>query len=320
MKELFRQTSSADGAANKQVIPDPRVLAEIRKLQYATRKMAREGIIGKYRSAFRGQGLEFDELREYVPGDDVRLIDWKVTARATSPHIKLFREERELSVMIAVDISGSTGCGSGGKNFMTRGQLLAQVGAILTLIALLNNDKVGLTTFSDRLESYHPAKRARGAVWRIIREVAGFQHAGKTSLPSLVTFLSSVLGRHSIVFILSDFFDEKFLSSESQATLGALAKKHDVTAIQIVDPLDRNLPALPPLEVGDPETGKCQIIEADNRRFAGAYSENSDKWQNQLSDTFKRYGIGHIRIKSDEALLPPLQQYFEERNRKRGRR
>jgi len=281
-------------------------LAEIRKLHFYTKHLVTEGVTGQYRSAFRGRGMEFEEVREYHPGDDVRSIDWKVTARTNSPYVKLFREERELTVMIAVDVSASTFTGTRSR---LREGVIAQIGAALTLMALNNNDKVGLVTFSDQLESYHPPRKGKNAVWRILQEVLGTSETRpKTNLTSLFEFLNGVLKRHTIVFILSDFFDSGF-----EKPLAALSKRHDVTAIIVRDPADIALPQVGFLRVSDPETGKQFLIDTNNRRVQESFKEQATRADSYLRTLCDRYGVNSMTLQTHRPFMPELRNYFARR-------
>ncbi|MCC6220791.1 MAG: DUF58 domain-containing protein [Deltaproteobacteria bacterium] len=285
----------------------PETLAEIRKLHFQTRRIATEGVSGQYRSAFRGHGIEFEEVRPYLPGDDVRAIDWKVTARCHVPHIKSYREERELTVMIAIDTSSSTLTGT--RNQL-REALIARVGAVLTLIALNNNDKVGLVTYSSDVDTFHPPRKGRGAVWRVLREVMADSSSStgivrSTNLSGLFGFLSKVLRRQSVVFILSDFFCSNF-----EQSLGALSKSHDVTAIVIRDSADSVLPIAGLVNIVEPETNNAVLVDCRDAVFRATYEEESRRAKRELESLFMRNRIGFINLQTDEPFIPKLQSYF----------
>ncbi len=282
---------------------DPALLAQVRRLVFQTRHLAEQGLGGQYRSAFRGRGIEFEELREYFPGDEIRSIDWKVTARSRKAFVKSYREERELTVMVAVDISASTRTGT---TKLLREELIARVGAILTLIALNNNDNVGLVTYSDRVETFHPPRKARSAVWRILHDVLSPQgESARTDLAGLCSFLSRVLKRSSIVFVISDFFDSGF-SQE----LAILAKRHDVTAVVVRDPVDLALPALPLLKVSDPETGQVRLLDGSNAEVRQAYQEQSQEARDDLRQTLRRAQVGQLELSTAQEFIDQLKRYF----------
>jgi uncharacterized protein (DUF58 family) len=210
----------------------PEIIAELKTLQITTKKLVTGSISGQYRSVFKGRGIEFEDLKNYQAGDDVRAIDWKVTARSQHPYVRTYREERELDVIVAVDISGSTTTGAQDK---LKKDLIAQVGASLSLIALNNNDKIGLVTFSDRIEQYFPPRKARSAVWKIGQKVLTpqAQTQAQTKLDVVFNFLAKVLKKRAIIFVISDFLDSGY-----EKSLVHLTKKHDVTAIVVETPIE----------------------------------------------------------------------------------
>ncbi len=282
-------------------------LAEIRKLHFSTKKLVNMGIAGDYRSAFRGRGIEFEEVREYVPGDDVRTIDWKVTARTNLPYVKSYREERDLTVMIAVDVSGSTRTGT---KCALRESVIAQIGAVLTLIALNNNDKVGLITFSDKLETYHPPRKGRGAVWRILKEVLNPSAYGeKTDLSAMCLFLNTVLKRRAIVFLLSDFIATGF-----EQSLGILGKRHDVTAVVTRDPIDRELPKVGLVTLTDPESKNSFVVDSSSHLAQKHFDALRTKLETDLKTLLRKHKIGCLQVSTDLPFMPQLHRYFEERS------
>ena len=287
----------------------PELLQEVKRLHFQTRRLADQGIVGRYRSAYRGTGIEFEEVREYVPGDDVRRIDWKVTARSRKPFIKSYREERELTVLIAVDVSGSQHSGS--RN-MLRADLSARVSAVLSFIALTNNDKVGLVTFADTLESYHPPRKARSAVWRILHEVLRERDAGrrKTDLAALFRFLHSVTKRRAIIFVISDFIDSGY-----ELALATLSKRHDVTAIVVGDPIDTALPKAGIVRLENPETGELHLADLADAKSRERYHEASTAAHRSREQLFRRHGIGCIELSTKEPFMPLIRRYFESRRR-----
>jgi uncharacterized protein (DUF58 family) len=211
----------------------PEIIAELKTLQITAKKLVTASISGQYRSVFKGRGVEFEDLKNYQVGDDARTIDWKVTARSQHPYIRTYREERELDVLVAVDISGSTTTGLQDK---LKKDLIAQVGASLALIALNNNDKIGLVTFSDRIEQYFPPRKARSAVWQIGQKVLAphqVQTQAQTKLEIVFNFLAKVLKQRAIIFVISDFFDSGY-----EKSLVRLTKKHDLTTIVVETPID----------------------------------------------------------------------------------
>lgn len=291
----------------------PELLEEVRRLHFQTRRLADQGIVGRYRSAFRGQGIEFEEVREYSPGDDIRLIDWKVTARARKPFVRTYREERELTVIIAVDVSASTFSATAAQ---TRESLIAKIGAFLTLIALRNNDKVGLVTFSDRLETFHPPRKARGAVWRILHEVLNERHyRHPTDLSALFAFLSAVLKRRAIVFVLSDFIDRDF-----EPELSHLARRHDVNTIIISDPSDYELPDAGLVELLDPESEACLTVDSSDPAVRTEYKQLAASRIRELERLFIRHGVGYMELFTDRPFISAFRRYFNAKSRHWQRR
>ncbi len=284
----------------------PEILAEVRKLHFTTKKFAEQGLAGQYRSAFRGRGIEFEEVREYFPGDEIRTIDWKVTARSGKAFVKSYREERELSVMLAVDVSASTLTGT---RRQLRDTLIAQIGAVLTLIALQNNDKVGLVTFSDKIDSYHPPRKARGAVWRILHEVLAPGVRGTTTdLTATLSFLNNVLKRRSVVFLISDFIADGF-----EQELAILAKRHDVIAVSVSDPSDFRLPDVGLVSVVHPETLEEFLLDTGDKALGRKYQESAELKRVTLGNMFSRYGVGRLELSTDRSFLPSLREFFDRR-------
>ena len=304
----LRRTAQ-DGAQSTVPRVDPEILRQIRRLHFQTRRLADQGVMGSYKSAFRGRGIEFEEVREYNAGDDVRAIDWKVTARTGRPFVKSYREERELTVLIAVDISASTLTGTRSQ---LREDLIAKLGAVLTLIALNNNDKVGLVTFADTIQTYHPPRKARSAVWRILHEVLSpsAYHRG-TDLGATMRFLRSVLKRRAIIFLISDF-----MTAGYERDLAVLAKRHDVTALCVRDPADLGLPPGMLLHVQDPETGATAYIDTADARVREMYESESLKRQAALTKLFHRHGAGFVELFTNREFIHDLKRFFEYRHRK----
>ena len=302
--ELFSQASLS-----------PEIIAEIRRLHFETSRLAEEGISGSYRSAFRGRGIEFEEVRPYRPGDDIRSIDWKVTARSGEPFVKIFREERELNVLIAVDVSASNLTGT---RCQLREALLARVGAVLSLIALRNNDHVGLVTYSDKIETFHPPRKAKGAVWRILHDIlAKFSEEksssqqNKTDLSGMFSFIQSVLKKKSVVFVLSDFADTGF-----EQALASLSRRHDVTAVLPTDPSDLNLPEFGLIDVCDPETGFNTTLDCSNELFRKAFHDKAQEHRNSQLELLLKNKVGIIELSTERPFMQDLQLFFNKRNKK----
>ncbi|MCB0359286.1 MAG: DUF58 domain-containing protein, partial [Bdellovibrionales bacterium] len=262
---------------------------------------------------FRGRGIEFEEVRQYAPGDDVRSIDWKVTARRNIPFVKRFREERERTVMIGVEVSASTQTGT---QVQLKETLLAKTGAVLTLIAEQNNDRVGLLTYGTDVQTYHPPRKGRGVVWRILREVLGSERKTSETRPQspgdlagMFEFLHRTLRKHSIVFVLSDFHDLGF-----ERAMGSLARRHEVTCVRVTDPADHELPHVGLLRMADPETGQVSLIDTNDPFTRKHYQTEAERHWKQFGDICGRHGIDILTLRTDGPFMPELSKFFGRRN------
>jgi len=291
------------------------LLAEVRRLQFHTRRVVNQDLAGGYRSAFRGRGMEFEEVREYAPGMEIRSIDWKVTARRGMPFVKTYREERELTVMLLIDVSPSTATGTR-KQF--RRELIAQVGAVLTLIALRNNDKVGLLTFGDNDQRFYPPRKGRGAQWRILREL--LSHNSREQNPTLVgsqgskvaqalRFLMGVLPRRSVIFLLSDFLDTSY-----EELLPLVSRKHDLTGLLAGDPSDLSLPSVGLCRFLDPESGQELVVDTSDPAFQRSYQQEALARLATLRAAFHRSAVPLLELSTDTSFMPTLRQYFGRRS------
>lgn len=284
----------------------PELLAQVRRLTIRSRRAVEEIFSGAYRSAFRGQGLEFAEVREYVPGDDVRSIDWNVTARAGRPFVKRFDEERELTVVVALDLSGSLAFGSRAR---AKRDAAAEAGALLALAAARNRDRVGLLLFTDRVELYLPPGKSRARALRIARELLAFEPEGKgTNVAGALEFLHRVLRRRAVVFLLSDWRATAF-----DRPLSLLARKHDVVALDVADPLERDAPARGLLRIRDLETGRTAWVDASSRAARGAWRASVARRGKELDQVFRRAGVPRISLDAERPAAPVLIRYFERR-------
>ena len=294
-------------------------IAELKRLQMVVRKLVTSTVAGQYRSFFKGHGIEFEELRNYQTGDDVRAIDWKVTARSQHPFIKIYREERELDVVIAVDVSRSTATGWREK---LKRDLVAQLGASLSLIALNSNDKIGLVSFSDRIEKYFPPKKARGAVWRILHHVLLSPQEGAnlgTSLEAVCSFLNRVLKKRTVVFIISDFLTDfstdtsiGVATAEFSKALATLAKKHDVTAVFIdTTNISQSVAGeLGFINVSDAETGEKYVLDYSDQDFVKTYSKLFEDNRAGLIEFLKKNKVKILELSPDLEFMPKLREYF----------
>jgi uncharacterized protein (DUF58 family) len=312
------------------------ILKKIRQIEIRTNRIVTETLAGAYHSVFKGQGMNFDEVREYQPGDDVRAIDWNVTARMNHPFIKKFVEERELTLMLIVDVSGS---GLFGSKDQSKRELAAEIASVLAFSAIRNNDKVGLILFSDEVEKFIPPRKGRSHVLRVIREVLFFEPKRRgTDLNNALEFFLRVQSHKAITVIVSDFLgsptpvrrsDGKavrsqmmILESLAQAAFTMLkqaSRKHDVVAVQVTDPRELELPALGRLVFQDAETGEIVEVNTADERKRAAFAERQAKSQEQLARLFRRAGIDAMQLRTDQPYSTTLGKFFEKREKRRLR-
>ncbi|UCG44502.1 MAG: DUF58 domain-containing protein [candidate division WOR-3 bacterium] len=295
--------------------------ARIRQIEIRTRRLVNTLFSGDYKSGFKGRGIEFLDLRQYLPGDDIRTIDWKVTARlglsrgeVSHPFVKKFAEERELTVMLVVDASGSS-------RFGTRGQLkleqAAQVAATLAFSAIRNNDKVGLVFFTDRIERYVVPRKGRTHVLRLIRDILYFSPEGTDTDPKLaLEFLMNIVKRRAIVFLISDFLGDSFLPSKLKTPLGIAARRHDLVAVSVTDPAELELPKLGLVDVEDAETGALVTIDSSNPGLRKAFQNRMQERVDTRRKLFQQLGVDHIPVSTNEEFTSKLHKFFQERARR----
>lgn len=296
--------AAPDDTAN-QTIP-PELLKKIRRIEIRSRRLVNNLFLGEYHAVFRGRGIEFSEVREYQPGDDVRTIDWNVTARMGAPYIKKFVEERELTVMLVVDVSASEAFGSGAQS---KREIAAEVGALLAFSAIRANDKVGLIAFTDQIERYVPPKKGARHVLRVIRELLYLRPQGhRTSVSGAVDFVRSVTHRRSVIFLLSDFLDRGY-----DAPLRVLARHHDLTAIAITDPRELELPSVGLIEVEDAETGERILIDSSNRHVRAAYAARATAARDERRRLLSAMNVDQIELLTGSSYIEPLAAYFRRR-------
>ena len=286
------------------------LLKKIELIRISTRKAVTNIFSGEYESAFKGQGIEFEEVREYQPGDDVRSIDWNVTARTGVPYIKRFKEERELTILFLVDLSAS---GSYGSSEKTRNEAAAEIVAVLSFAAVNNNDKIGLIVFTDTVEMFVPAKKGYKHTLRMVRDLLIFKpESRKTSINASLEYLGKITRRKAVVFLLSDFFDSGY-----EHLLKITAKRHDFVTILLSDPTEKKLPRAGLAEIEDAETGETIIIDTSDRAVAAAYEKmNRNRVENLLS-RFNSIGIDNIHIDIDSEWVHTLSAFFLYRERRR---
>ena len=284
------------------------LIKKVRKIEIKTRGLSSNIFAGQYHSAFKGRGMAFSEVREYQYGDDVRDIDWNVTARFHKPYVKVFEEERELTVMLLIDVSGSQDFGT--QRQMKR-DMVTEIAATLAFSAIQNNDKIGVIFFSDKIEKYIPPKKGRKHILYIIREMLDFHaESRRTDVAQAVEFLTGVSKRRCTAFLLSDFFvRQDFLSQLTIAN-----RKHDVVAIQVYDRRASDLPDVGLMKVVDAETGFEQYIDTSSRRLRDAYHRHWQNRQMQLKETFAKSHVDSVSIATDEDYVKSLMGLFKQRN------
>ena len=282
------------------------LLKKVRKIEIKTRRLSDHIFGGEYHSTFKGRGMTFSEVRQYQYGDDVRNIDWNVTARYSEPFIKVFEEERELTMMLMVDISGSEFFGT---QEQFKNEVITEIAATLAFSATQNNDKIGLILFSNKVELYIPPKKGRSHVLRIIRELIEFHPQSKeTNIAEALKFLSSVMKKRAIVFVLSDFIADDF-----QQTIKIAAKKHDVTGIRVYDKREESIPNLGMVQMVDGETGEYMLVNTASKTVRLNYGKFYRERVDYYKDTFSKSGAGTIDCRVDESYVKKLLGYFKAR-------
>ncbi len=290
----------------------PRELAKkIRYIQIYTTKVVNDVLAGEYESVFKGRGMEFDEVREYQPGDDVRSIDWNVTARVGKPFIKKFREERELTVIFLVDLSAS---GSFGSMKQTKNELAAEICALLAFAAIKNNDKVGLIAFTDQVEQFIPPGKGARHVLRVIREILTFRPSRTgTDIAKALDYLGRVQARRAVVFLISDFQAESF-----EKPLRVLARRHDLIAVSLADARESKLPGIGPVELEDAETGELVLIDAASAEIRKRYEALALARAGELAEMLRAMGIDQIQIETGKPYVRDMTAFFRTRERRRA--
>ena len=280
------------------------LLSKIRRIEIKSRRLSQNIFSGEYRSAFKGRGMSFSEVREYQLGDDVRDIDWNVTARYARPYIKVYEEERELTMMLLVDVSES---GLFGTVERTKRQLIAEVAGTLAFSTITNNDKVGVIFFSDRVEKYIPPSKGRKHVLHILTENLRLESKGKgTNLSEALIFANNVQKKQCTLFILSDFIDE----SEYESTLNVVSRKHQVLAMQVFDPKEAELPNVGLLRVQDAESGEVTMIDSSSKRIREMYRSYWERLTNRMREALTKYDITFVSMPTNQDYVPALQRLF----------
>ncbi|KJD33941.1 hypothetical protein PK35_04185 [Tamlana nanhaiensis] len=282
------------------------LLKKVRKIEIKTRRLSDHIFGGEYHSTFKGRGMTFSEVRQYQFGDDVRNIDWNVTARYNEPYIKVFEEERELTMMLMVDVSGSEMFGT---NQQFKNEVVTEIAATLAFSATQNNDKIGLILFSDQVELFIPPKKGRSHVLRIIRELIEFEPESKqTNVAEALRFLSSVMKKKAIVFVLSDF-----IADDYHHTMKIVAGKHDVTGIRIYDAREENIPNLGVVQMQDEETGELMLVNTSSKKVRQNYAKFYKEKVDYYKESFNKSGAGSMDCRVDESYVKKLLGYFKRR-------
>lgn len=290
------------------MLPDE-LLKKIQGFHFKTRHMASDLFAGQYESAFKGRGMEFAEVREYTPGDDIRSIEWNVSARFGHPYVKVFHEERELTVILLLDLSGSHLFGTR-KKF--KRELLAEVAGMLAFLAISTNDKVGAILFSSQVEKYVPPKKGSPHVWRLIKEILTYEPTNlATDIKIVLDYLNRVVKRHAIVFLISDCMDKGF-----ENPLRLASKKHDLTVIRVSDPSEEGLSDLGLMNLRDPETGQVTLINTRSRVLRERWQHYRKDQEAYLSDLLRRSGVDLVDIRTDGPVVKPLVRLFDKRRRR----
>ncbi|KAF2331161.1 DUF58 domain-containing protein [Flavobacterium johnsoniae] len=282
------------------------LLKKVRKIEIKTKRLSNHIFSGEYHSSFKGRGMTFSEVRQYQYGDDIRNIDWNVTARYNEAHVKVFEEERELTMVLMVDISGSESFGS--KNQFKK-DIVTEIAATMAFSATQNNDKIGLILFSDTVELYIPPKKGRSHVLRIIRELIEFEpKSHKTDIAQALKFLSGTQKKKAIIFMISDFMSDSY-----EHTLKIASKKHDITGVRVYDMREEKIPNLGMVSMLDSETGKIQLVDTSSKTVRLNYEKHYQEKLNYFKDTFRKSGAGIVNTRVDENYVTKLLGYFKSR-------
>lgn len=286
------------------------LLKKIRKIEIVTERLVRDRMAGQYHSVFKGSGIAFSEVREYMPGDDIRLIDWNVSARMNEPYVKLFIEEREMTVLLLVDMSAS---GRFGSRAQEKRELAAELAAVLAFSAIRNNDRVGLIIFTDEVERFVPAKKGKKHVLRVISEILSFEpRSPRTNVGMGLEFLGRIARRRAVAFLVSDFLAPP---AQYDRSLRIAARRHDIIPVTVTDPLEEALPSVGLLELEDPETGELVVFDTSGPE-GRAFAKESRALRDAREALFKRLDLDAISVRTDRPYLPSLTSFFEARARR----
>lgn len=286
------------------------LIKKVRKIEIKTRGLSNQLFSGEYHTAFKGRGMAFSEVREYQSGDDVRLIDWNVTARSGDAYIKVFEEERELTTMLLVDVSGSKVFGTGDQS---KRDLITELSAVISFSAIQNNDKVGVIFFSDKVEKYIPPKKGKSHILRIIRELIEFEpESKKTDIGAALEFFTSVVKKRAIVFLMSDY-----ISPEFNNPLRIAAKRHDLIAVKLYDDKENHLPNIGLVNIIDSESGKTMWVDTSDKKTIAKFEKERSDYNSNLENLLMKNKVDIINLKTDESYIIPLRQFFKKREGRR---
>jgi uncharacterized protein (DUF58 family) len=285
------------------------LIKAVKHLELIAKRAVNDQLAGQYQSVFKGRGMDFTDVREYQPGDDIRVIDWNVSARMNELYIKQFVEERELTVLLLVDASGSQTFGTCNRR---KQETAAELAALIAFSAIKNNDRVGLLTFTDQIETYVPPKKGRKHVLRVITEILDFTPEQRgTDLPGALEYLSRITSKRALTFLISDFQDTNFETSLSIAN-----RRHEIIPLVLEDPMEGELPSMGLVPFEDPETGEIITVDTSSRRVRREFRDAAKKQRRELLDIFRRHKIDHIPIRTDASHIEPLVQYFRTRSKR----
>jgi uncharacterized protein (DUF58 family) len=296
------------------------ILRKVRAVEIRTNRLVNDTLAGQYHSVFKGRGINFDEVREYVPGDDVRSIDWNVTARTGKPHVKKYTEERELTILLLIDVSASEAFGSGVRS---KRELVAELGSVLAFSAIRNNDKVGLILFTDDVELYIPPAKGRSHVLRVIRELLFFEPAGRrTNIAAALDFANHVMRRRAVTFLISDFCHPRgsqVLLEPMRAKLRITNRHHDVVAVSVNDPREFELPDIGRLSIEDAETGEQVELDTSDKDVRSGFAALARTRRSILRHAVRSAGVDFLELSTDREYVPELIGFFNLRERRRSR-
>jgi uncharacterized protein (DUF58 family) len=303
---LKRRAAPREAPVPRPVRISPEILKQVKRVELKTRGLVDALFSGEYRSVFKGQGMEFSEVREYIPGDEVRTIDWNVTARMNRPFVKRYIEERELTVVLALDISGSESFGTVSR---FKSDVMTEFAAVIAMAAVRNNDRVGLIFFTDRVEHVVPPRKGKRHVLRIVRDLLAFVPKGRaTNLRPALEYMQRTLRQHTVIFLVSDFQDEGY-----EHALKVLGRRHDIVAVTLNDPAEQSLPSVGLARMRDPETGEFLEVDTSDRRVRAAYAEHIAAELAARRRVLRRSGVDEIELTTDGSVIEPLLKFFRTR-------